>query len=288
MSTMRYPFVSVIVCTLNRKEFLRRCLNELLNVNYPESQYKIIVVDGGSVDGTENMVKNEFPSVKYVVEKRSGVSYARNKGLEIARGEVIAFTDDDCIVTKDWLYNLVISFDSPEIGAVGGPVRFTRKIPRKLLVKAALGGYDLGERRQFVGYLVTSNIAVKRKVFRKIRFDENLGRKGDMLFDNEDIDFCERILRMGYKLVYNPKAIVYHNINPERIKVKYILVRAFYSGKSLYLMKRKYARSSVHLFRDIVRSTIGAALLFLFNINLENFYFLIRNFSMCLAFINLI
>lgn len=285
---MRYPFVSVIVCTLNRKEFLRRCLNELLNVNYPESQYKIIVVDGGSVDGTENMVKNEFPSVKYVVEKRSGVSYARNKGLEIARGEVIAFTDDDCIVTKDWLYNLVISFDSPEIGAVGGPVRFTRKIPRKLLVKAALGGYDLGERRQFVGYLVTSNIAVKRKVFRKIRFDENLGRKGDMLFDNEDIDFCERILRMGYKLVYNPKAIVYHNINPERIKVKYILVRAFYSGKSLYLMKRKYARSSVHLFRDIVRSTIGAALLFLFNINLENFYFLIRNFSMCLAFINLI
>lgn len=285
---MHYPFVSVVVCTLNRKNLLKKCLNKLLNLNYPKSKYEIIVVDGGSVDGTISMLRKEFPNIKYIVEKRAGVSYARNKGLESARGDIVAFTDDDCIVTKNWLRNLVIGFSSNEVGAVGGPVCFLQqeKIPRKFLVKAALGGYDLGEKRRFAKFLITSNMAVKREVFQNIKFDVTLGRKGNMLFDNEDIEFCEKILRMGYRLLYNPKAIVYHIIDfKKRVNMRYILRRSIYSGISLYIMRKKYLESKKNFLKNAVRNTVGSFFLFLQKQTVENFYFFVRNLTSCFAFL---
>jgi len=283
---MYYPFVSVAVCTLNRKNLLRRCLNGLFNLNYPKSKYDIIVIDGGSTDGTVNMLKNEFPNVKIYLEKRVGVSHARNKALELANGDFIAFTDDDCVVTKDWLYYLVTSFSSPRIGAVGGPVRFLyhEKIPCKLLVKAALGGYDLGEKEMFVRFLITANIVIRREIFQHIKFETILGRMGNMLFDNEDVEFCERMLKMGYHLLYNPKAIVYHDIDlKKRVNMKYILTRAVYSGISLHIMKTKGFPSNADLFRSTIRHTGGAFFLFLRERTVENFYFLVRNLTSCFA-----
>jgi len=280
---MHYPYISVIVCTLNRKSSLKKCLTELLNVDYPKSRYEIIVVDGGSVDGTVDMLKKEFPQVRCIIEERIGVSYARNRGIENANGNIIAFTDDDCIVTRNWLHELASSFSSADIGAVGGPVRFLHHIPPKILVKAALGGYDLGEKKEFVKFLITSNMAIKSEIARKIRFDTKLGRRGNMLFDNEDIDFCEKISRMGYRLLYNPKAVVYHDINLKRVNTRYILLRAIYSGISLYLMKKKYVKSRIKLFRDTARSTFGMFLLFLCKRKMENFYFFVRNLTFYLA-----
>ena len=280
---MRYPFVSVIVCTLNRKDFLKKCLNNLLNVNYPKSRYEIIIIDGGSIDGTIDMLKKEFPQIRYIIETRPGVSYARNRGLENAKGDIIAFTDDDCIVTRNWLYELTSNFLPSNIGAVGGPVRFLQSIPRKLFVKAALGGYDMGEKKQYVKFLITSNMAIRNEVAQKIKFDVKLGRRKRALFNNEDIDFCERISRMNYKLLYNPKAVVYHDINVERIKVQYILRRAFYAGVSLYIMSCKHTESKLNLYKNLIRRTIGAFFLFLCKRNMNNFYFFIRNFVSCFA-----
>lgn len=107
-----------------------------------------------------------------------------------------------------------------------------------------------------------------------------------MLFDNEDIDFCERVLRMGYRLLYNPKAVVYHEISSERVNVRYILRRAFYSGISLYFMKKKYAKSRAMLIKDLIRSTFGLFLLFLCKRTMNEFYFFVRSLTSCLIFLH--
>jgi GT2 family glycosyltransferase len=288
--SIHLPLVSIVVCTLNRKDSLNDCLAHLFKTAYPKSRYEIIVVDGGSADGTKDLVKKNFPDVRFIVDERKGVSYARNTGAENARGEIVAYTDDDCIVGKDWLRNLIAEFSNPKIGAVGGPVRLLHpeNIPRKLLVRSALGIYDLGEcirTTRNVRELITANMAVRHEVFHKVKFDTELGRKGKELFDAEDIDFCESLLEHGYELLYTPGALVYHNINVSKVNMKYVMMRATCGGVSLYLMKKKRAKSTINIFASLLRSMPGNLLLFLQNRTTENFCFLISRISACFAFL---
>jgi len=248
------------------------------------------VVDGGSTDGTKGLVKKNFPDIRFMLDERPGVSYARNTGAENARGEIVAYTDDDCIVGKDWLRNLIAEFSNPKIGAVGGPVRLLHPeaIPRKLLVRSALGIYDFGESirtARNVRELITANMAVRREVFHKIKFDTELGRKGKALFDAEDIDFCEALLEHGYELLYTPDALVYHNINVSKVNMKYVMMRAVYGGVSLYLMKKKRAKSRINILSSLLRYMPGNLLLFLQNRTTENLCFLIGRIVACFAFL---
>jgi GT2 family glycosyltransferase len=288
--SMHLPLVSIVVCTLNRKDSLNECLAHLVKIAYPESRYEILVVDGGSTDGTKDLVKKNFPNVRFIVDERKGVSYARNTGAENTRGEIVVYTDDDCIVGKDWLRNLIAEFSNPKIGAVGGPVRLLHpeKIPRRFLVRTALGVYDLGESvrtTRNVRKLITANMAVRREVFHKINFDTELGREGKALFALEDIDFCESLLEHGYGLLYTPDALVYHNINVSRVNMKYLMMSAIYGGVSLYFMKKKRAKSRINLFASLLRYMPGNLLLFLQNRTTENLCFLIGKIVACFAFL---
>ena len=102
-------FVSIIVCTYNRKNFLKDCLNSILKMDFPKTQYEILIIDGGSNDGTDVMCR-EMPGVRFVIEGRFGLAHARNRGADLAKGNIVAYTDDDCIVDKNWLNNLVQDF----------------------------------------------------------------------------------------------------------------------------------------------------------------------------------
>jgi glycosyltransferase involved in cell wall biosynthesis len=98
MKIEELPFVSIIVPTLNRKVYLRNCLDSLLKLDYPKTKLEIVVVDNGSTDGTTEMVHKEFPQVVVVLEKRRNSCFARNAGWKNAKGQIIAYTDDDCVV----------------------------------------------------------------------------------------------------------------------------------------------------------------------------------------------
>ena len=115
-----FPLVSIVIPTLNRRTQLRNCLNSLLEINY--SNFEVVVVDNGCTDDTEEMVRRDFSNVNFIFEKKKGVVFARNAGSKFAKGEIIAYTDDDCIVDPNWISELVSGFSSPKIGAVGGPV----------------------------------------------------------------------------------------------------------------------------------------------------------------------
>lgn len=230
------PFVSVIICTYNRKKLLKSCLSSIYAQVYPDSNFEVIVIDGGSTDGTKELCK-DFPRIRFIIESKFGLAYARNLGAALARGSIVAYTDDDCIVDKYWLKSLVDGFVfSSKVMGVGGPVfpLYPEIIPKKIYVKAALGLYDNGEDIKLTNGIITSNSAFRKEIFNTIKFDETLGitRRGKYLLSGEDVDFCRKILNSGYNLVYTPYAKVFHQISEQRIRVPYIVKHALHGGIS--------------------------------------------------------
>lgn len=243
-----FPFVSVVVCTYNRKKLLKDCLRSIFSIEYPESRYEVIIVDGASTDGTEELCK-EFSQIRFIVESKHGLAYARNKGAELARGSIVAYTDDDCIVDKHWLGQLVSGFQfSKSIAGVGGPVYplHPEIIPKKILVKAALGLFDEGNKVKTTRGVLTSNCAFNKEIFKSIRFDETLGttRRKKLILCGEDTDFCQSITSSGRRILYVPNAVVYHQIPKQRIRVPYIIRHAIHGGisQTRCFLKMKHSR----------------------------------------------
>jgi hypothetical protein len=114
----RTPRVSVVVCTYNGGRTLEQCLCSLEQLDYPD--YEVIVVDDGSTDDTPEIV-SRFPAVKAINQPNRGLSIARNVGLEVASGEIVAYTDSDCFADPDWLALLVAQLERSGAAAVGGP-----------------------------------------------------------------------------------------------------------------------------------------------------------------------
>ncbi len=246
-------FISIVICTFNRKRLLSECIRSILESDYPKSLYEILVIDGGSRDGTIE-IKRQFPNIRFIVEQRHGLAYARNKGAELAKGSIIVYTDDDCIVDKGWLRNLILGFDySSKVGGVGGPVfpAFPQLIPKKILVKPALGLFDEGSEVKFVDGIITSNSAFKREIFRIAQFDESLGttRKGKLILCGEDVDFCKTIVGLNYKLLYVPSARVYHQVRKDRVNVAYIIKHASHHGLSWANFFKKTKNSRLWMIR---------------------------------------
>lgn len=274
-----FPFVTIVICTFNRKKFLEDCLRSIFKVEYSRDFYEVIVVDGGSTDGTEEVCK-KFPNVRFVVENTHGLAYARNKGAELARGSIVAYTDDDCIVDRKWLKNLVCGFQlCGDVVGVGGPVYplHPEAIPRKIYVKGALGLFDEGEKVKLVQGIITSNSAFKREIFRRIQFDETLGttRRGKLILSGEDVDFCQTLIKSGYKLLYTPYAKVYHQIPPTRLKPSYLIKRAIHTGISTVKGFEKAKKSRIFMVRLAVGRFAQNALAI----------FLDRSFTSCYNFI---
>ena len=112
------PFVSVIVCSYNGAKTLAECLESLGKIDYPH--YEVILVDDGSTDNTREIAAR-FPKIRYIQQTNHGLSHARNHGAAVAKGEIFAYTDSDCMADPDWLYYLIGTLFSGDYAGVGGP-----------------------------------------------------------------------------------------------------------------------------------------------------------------------
>ncbi len=116
---------SIIIPTHNRKKLLEKCLRSLLAQEYDSDEYEIIVIDDGSSDGSQELIRNlrkTAPNIRYFRNRHSGPGHARNTGLKKANGEYVAFTDDDCVVEKDWLRKIEREFERTGVDVVGGSI----------------------------------------------------------------------------------------------------------------------------------------------------------------------
>ena len=209
---------SVIIATYNRKSLLASCLSSMAEQEFNGS-YEVLVVDDGSTDGTEGMVADflhRYPvPLSYFRQKNQGEVAARNKGIAQARGEVIAFLDDDHVATKTWLQDICRSLEDRDVGGVSGR---GRAVAGPELISKYLCFHRMHEAPQIEGgevlYLVLGNSAFRREVVEKVGpLDAafNAFFKGIAGGGGEDTEFSIRIRKMGYRLAYDPLAVTDHH-----------------------------------------------------------------------------
>jgi glycosyltransferase involved in cell wall biosynthesis len=201
MSTV--PVVSVVVPVRNGAELVGGCLDALA-AQEQAPPYEVIVVDNGSTDGTADVVRRHPLGVRLVAETKPGSYAARNAGIGVASGRVIAFTDADCLPVPTWLAAAVAAVDA---GAdlVGGRVTMTRSIDPSVVERYDSAVYlrqeDLVTQH---GWAVTANLAVRRRVL------DDAGWFDPALPSGGDREFCLRAGAHGHRLVYAPDAAVLH------------------------------------------------------------------------------
>ncbi|MBX9743530.1 MAG: glycosyltransferase [Chthoniobacterales bacterium] len=200
----KQPKVSIIVCSYNGGQTLEACLRSLKKIDYPD--YEVIVVDDGSTDNTKEILARH-PWVHAIVQSNQGLSVARNVGAAAATGEILAYTDSDCMADPDWLFYLVGTLLSGDYAGVGGPnVSPPAENWHQACVAAAPGGPNHVLLTDVVAeHIPGCNMAFHRWAFDRIGgFDPEYRKAGD------DVDFCWRLQQENLVIAFSPAAIVWH------------------------------------------------------------------------------
>ncbi|MDK2970409.1 MAG: hypothetical protein PWP23_164 [Candidatus Sumerlaeota bacterium] len=200
------PDVSVIVPFYNRRNEVAACLESILRQRVEGFTFEVIAIDNGSTDGTREALE-DFP-VRVVDCARRGPAAARNEGIKAARGGIVAMTDSDCVVSRNWLVQLVEPFRDERVLLSGGRIRAFDVETGPALFSEVYGVINQRKlflaRDEFPPYFATANAAFRREALAAVGgFDEEL-------WMCEDADLCWRVLERGGSIAYNPAAVVRH------------------------------------------------------------------------------
>lgn len=243
-----WPLVTVAVCTRDRPDDMKLCLEAISHLDYPHLD--ILVVDNApQTEATRELVEAHYPQVRYVREPRPGLDWARNRAILAAKGEIIAYTDDDVVVDEGWVRAIAQTFaDDPKVMAVTGLIA-----PYELETEAQVlfedyGGFGRGFEQKYyqvelgksmpwqwlgAGQFGTgANMAYRQSVFKGIGYFDPALDVGTPTNGGGDLEMFIRILQTEHTLVYQPKALVYHRHRREYAQLK----RQIYFNGSLYAL----------------------------------------------------
>lgn len=238
------PTVTVIVPVRNGEPTIEPLLESLQRLDYDRKNVEVIVVDGNSTDKTRDIVK-KYP-VKLVVEKNKGLNAARNTGIKNSNGEIIAFTDCDCVVPSNWITKIVENFKDSQVSCVGGSAKgvcidFISEYADNSIVPLMPSfkkRKELNMVKPFLRHPAGCNMAFRRKVAEEVGcFDESIQ------YGFDEVEFTERVCRAGYKMVLDPNVFVWHR---HRSTLKEFLKQNFEYGRGIgVLFKRKRMKDVV-------------------------------------------
>jgi GT2 family glycosyltransferase len=245
--------ITVIVPTYKRPDFVVRTITSLAEQTLAPNQ--IIVVDNAPTDESKAVVsemRSTVRGLRHLAEPRLGVSVARNRAVEEATGELVAFIDDDAVASPRWLQALVEGVRrTPQAVAVAGPIglRWSRTSPAWVHgLESWYGDFNLGEQRKQIEYPLypfASNLAFRREAFLSVGgFPVELGPRGERRISNEEDGLFRRVAERGWPVVYEPGALVYHWVHADRLYRRYLLRRGFAQGRSDVLADALFSRRS--------------------------------------------
>lgn len=266
--------LSVIICTHNRASTLRETLQSFFHMEWDSGVlYELLIVDNNSKDSTKQTIQSliqDYPGViKYVFEEKIGLSHARNTGIRLAQGKLIAFADDDVDFDNKWGQEILSAFETnSDADCIGG-----KSIPLFMGGKPEWANSDIyvfygdtgfGEtikHIEFPKYPFGLNMAFRREVFNVVgMFSPELGRHGSSLLSGEEAELFYRISKHKLKTVYSPYVAVRHRIPAERTKTGWILSRFYWQGVSDVvfdqLIERRTRRALLEsAFKDLMTLT---------------------------------
>ncbi|PQO38075.1 glycosyltransferase [Blastopirellula marina] len=243
------PFVSVIIPVFNDCERLEQCLQALYAQSYPANCCEIIVVDNGSRVPIQPRLVSKFPLVRIGVELKPGSYSARNLGIQMAKGEVLAFTDSDCVPHSDWLRLGVKRLLSVErCGLVAGKIELTFRDPQHPTAAELYEKVVAFPQHDYVSkshYGATANVFTYSSVMQVVGpFDGNLTSGGDA-------EWGRRVHGAGYQQVYGDDTVVYH---PARGSMWSLLAkRCRTAGGNYFLQKKAEEQLGLPWWRKVVR-----------------------------------
>ena len=243
------PFVSVVVPTFNRPEALAACVQAIVRQDYPRDRFEVIVVDDGSlmpvtVSGREP--QHDVP-IRVLRQSNAGPASARNLGAQHARGDLLAFTDDDCKPTPKWLRELTRAYQGAPGNLIGG--RTVNALVDNLYSAASQVIVDEAyayflSRESDLTFFASNNMAMSAEHFHESGgFDPSFRTA-------EDRDFCDRWIRRGYRMEYAPEAIVQHH---HRLTLAAFWQQHFNYGRGAYRFHRVRAHRSRSRLRPDLR-----------------------------------
>lgn len=240
------PLLSVVMCVVSKEDCLSRALNALFKNSF--KQWEFILVDQSRNDEVKSFVfdliyKNNLKKgFTYIKDKGSGLARARNLAWKKAKANIVCYTDDDAYVDKNWLKEIYLSFKKHKnAGIVGGKIkaRYENKIKDLTIPDCweyILPYFDAGN---IGGEYVNGNLpagvnySIRKEILRKLGgFNEKLGVNKNRIVQvaGEDSDMSLRVIKRGYKIIYNPKVVVVHPVTSERQTIDFLKKRLFTEG----------------------------------------------------------
>jgi len=208
--TTHHPYVSIIIPVYNDENGIQDTLLSLFNQNYPEDKFEIIVVDNNSTDNTHKIILKTVlgfdGNIVIKNEKKTGSYAARNKGLRISKGEIIAFIDSDMTVKPDWLQKGVDRMLMEKADYLGCriQIRPSRMKPSLCERYNIALGFPVKDYIKIDGYAPTAGLFVRRTVI------DTVGKFEDRLLSGGDVEFGNRVRNHNFKIFYDPDNIMYH------------------------------------------------------------------------------
>lgn len=259
--------ISVVLCTYKRADKLPQCINALMAMNSVDGmRWELVCVDS-NIDSESRRIIEAFASsspvpIRYVSELDPRLSVARNAGLRHASGDILAYTDDDCLVDAEWLARIWNEMRAdPSLAMLGGRLELQNKDDLPICIRPFRERVAISPTSMY-SLIGTSNMAFRRSVVDAIGiFDPEFG-PGTELPAAEDVDFVYRALKAGFKVVYSPDILIFHdhgrrtNIQRDKSVRAYVIARgAFYLkhiiGGDVQVLRLAYWES-VNLVKNLI------------------------------------
>jgi glucosyl-dolichyl phosphate glucuronosyltransferase len=236
--------ISVIIATYNRSDMLAVALESLIRMTVRAGvEWQVLIVDNNSKDSTKAVAESfvaKYPErARYIFEAQQGKSFALNTGIAAARGDILAFTDDDVTVHPDWIIEMCSTFETFHCAGVGGKIVPVWNIPKPDWLEMdgpyklmnAVVSFDLGsDPCPITTTALGANFAFDKEVFQRYGgFRTDLGPTVGSEIRGEDSELCRRLIKAGESLIFAPGAIVYHPVEKKRTHKSYF--QAWYLGR---------------------------------------------------------
>ncbi|MEM7530775.1 MAG: glycosyltransferase [Chloroflexota bacterium] len=239
---------SVVICTYNRADLLTDVLQTICNQTLDSTDYEVLIVDNNSTDETARISDDfvsAYPNVRYVVETQQGLSHARNRGWQEAKGVYIAYIDDDCKVPTGWLSEANTFVESYNPDVFGGPYAAFYNTPKPAWFKDTYGShhpYDQTVRlEESPNALHGGNLFIRRDVLEAVGgFNPRLGMSGTNMGYGEETALIRYLQEHmpETSIYFEPTILVYHLVRADKMSIRWLMRHRFINARYVYRVGR--------------------------------------------------